>query len=283
MRSRNMQALTDDVREEYPGVVIYGIGDAAHQLSPSDHNEDDTPGSNPEQFDADNVPEHRAIDVMLGPNFSSYDASSLVSRVVSSPSARPRLHYVIWNRRIWTRENGWVGEYFDGDPHDDHIHFSGWAPDDENGASWPEVHGDVSLPPNSLTGEDDMFFFVQRENFPAIYLSNGLVQRWVRNEKDFANLRLQAHNGTMKIWANGDQNVIVTSLEELVAWGVVLGDSPDFPASAKEDKPVTLTEEDRTAVATAVYDAVNEQVEGLKTKLDNVLTRLAKAGDALDG
>ena len=64
MRSKNMQVLTDDVKQRHPGVVIYGIGDDAHKKRRSGHNEDDTPGSLPEREDADNKPEHRAIDIM---------------------------------------------------------------------------------------------------------------------------------------------------------------------------------------------------------------------------
>jgi hypothetical protein len=33
------------------------------------------------------------------------------------------LWYIIWNRGIWTRENGWRRQYYDGsNPHTDHLH-----------------------------------------------------------------------------------------------------------------------------------------------------------------
>ena len=140
MRAANMQALTNDMMRRYPGMTIYGIGDAAHKLSPSDHNEDDTPGSLSEQTDADNVPEHRAIDCMLTAGFTHQEADSLVQRVVADPTSRRRLHYVIWNRHIWEADAGWQMLNYDGDnPHTDHVHFSGLASNDEDASGWPVV------------------------------------------------------------------------------------------------------------------------------------------------
>lgn len=147
MRAKNMQALTNDIKTRHPGVVIYGIGDEAHKLAQSDHNEDDTPGSRPAQHDADNVPEHRAIDVMVGPKFTKDDCNRLVANLVNDASARSRLYYIIWNGRIWSRSNNWVPQPFFDDPHYDHGHFSGWAADDENGAGWPAVNGNPSPQP----------------------------------------------------------------------------------------------------------------------------------------
>ncbi|MET8265931.1 hypothetical protein ABZU92_18285 [Micromonospora arida] len=139
-RAANMQALTNDVKREFPGVVVYGIGDDAHKKNKSGHNEDDTPGSKPELEDSDSRPEHRAIDIMLGKAFTKADADALVDRLVADPKARARLYYVIWNGYIWSRSNGWRGTKYTGsDQHRDHVHASGWAADDENTASWPAV------------------------------------------------------------------------------------------------------------------------------------------------
>ncbi|MDG4809947.1 hypothetical protein O7634_24615 [Micromonospora sp. WMMD1120] len=146
-RAANMQALTNDVKREFPGVVVYGIGDAAHKLRASDHNEDDTTGSRAAQSDPDGRAEHRAIDIMLGKAFTKADADALVARLVADPRARGRIYYVIWNGYIWSRSNGWrKTKYTGSDQHTDHIHVSGWAADDENTASWPAV----------ATREDDM-------------------------------------------------------------------------------------------------------------------------------
>lgn len=146
MRARNMQALTDDTKRRHPGVVIYGVGDDAHKLRYSDHNEDDTEGSKAPQSDADNVPEHRAIDVMLGAAFSKAQALAYIADLLADPAALKRLYYIIFDGHIWSRSNNWVRRDFDGDPHTDHIHVSGWAADDENAAPWPAVYGgDMSL------------------------------------------------------------------------------------------------------------------------------------------
>lgn len=142
MRARNMQALTDDTKAEFPGIVIGGKGDPAHQEHASDHNEDDTPGSKPAQSDADDVPEHRAIDPMIGPAFTKADAQAYVEALLADPAALARLAYIIWNRSIWSRKNGWQRQDYTGsDPHTNHVHVSGHASDDENAASWPAVKG----------------------------------------------------------------------------------------------------------------------------------------------
>lgn len=145
MRARNMQALTDDTQQRHPGVTIYGVGDAPHRLRISDHNEDDTPGSKAAQTDADNIPEHRAIDVMLGPHFTKAQADAYVADLLADPAALARLIYIIFNGDIWERKNGWERRDQVGDQHTDHVHLSGYAPDDENSAGWPAVTGGTGM------------------------------------------------------------------------------------------------------------------------------------------
>ena len=136
-RSTNMQRLTDQLKARYPGVVIYGIGDTAHKRSASGHNEDDTPGSKPEDEDADNKPEHRAIDVMLGPRFPRAAAWALVAALVTVPANQRRLLYVIFEGSIWRAKGGWKRERYTGsNPHTDHPHVSGEADNDEDGSNW---------------------------------------------------------------------------------------------------------------------------------------------------
>lgn len=140
MRARNMQALTDSTARRHPGVVIYGKGDAAHALRYSDHNEDDTPGSLAAQSDADTVPEHRAIDIMLGSAFTATQARQFVDGLLGDPAALRRLKYIIFDGSIWSRSNGWArADYTGDDQHTDHVHVSGDAADDENAATWPAV------------------------------------------------------------------------------------------------------------------------------------------------
>lgn len=150
MRSLSMQALTDAVKRRKPGVVVYGKGDAAHALRVSGHNEDDTPGVRAEQSDADSIPEHRAIDIMLGPAFTKADAYELIEDLLADQTALARLIYFIFDGHIWSKSRDWVKREFDGDNHSDHIHLSGDADDDENAAPWPAAEGDDMTPAELL-------------------------------------------------------------------------------------------------------------------------------------
>lgn len=141
MRAPNMQAATDDTRSRYPGVTVYGKGDPDHAARSSDHNEDDTPGIRTPQVDDDSIPEHRAIDVMIGPAFSKAQADAYVARLLADPAALARLVYIIWNGSIWSRKTNWERRDQVGDQHTDHVHLSGDAKQDANAASWPAING----------------------------------------------------------------------------------------------------------------------------------------------
>ncbi len=133
MRARNLQTLTDQLKLKYKGVTIYGIGDDAHKTRISDHNEDDTPGVRAEQSDADNIPEHRAIDVMIGAAFDRQDAQELFDELTQNSSNQKRLKYVIYNHKIAKASENWKVQPYDGDdPHETHVHASGLAAQDEN-------------------------------------------------------------------------------------------------------------------------------------------------------
>jgi hypothetical protein len=137
MRSKNMQVLTDQVKKLRPDMVIYGIGDKKHQQEVSGHNEDDTPNVRAEDQDADNIPEHRALDFMLSDKFSETDANHLVADLVNEPENRARLLYVIHDGKEWSRSNGWEVKPYKGEnPHTDHVHASGKATDDDNETPW---------------------------------------------------------------------------------------------------------------------------------------------------
>ena len=143
-----MDALYHDGLTVWPGMTIFWIGDLAHQGEVSGHNPDDTPRVQAEQTDADNDPEVRALDFMLGSKFSAEGARELVEALIRGVAKR-RLYYVIYNRRIYRRATGFVPEpYSGGDPHTNHVHVSGHASDDENGAPWTSVL--------ALAEEDDM-------------------------------------------------------------------------------------------------------------------------------
>jgi hypothetical protein len=145
MRSAAMQSLTNDIKARHPGVTIYGIGDDAHKTRYSDHNEDDTPGSKAAQSDPDNVPEHRAIDVMLGPALNKSQMQTIIDEILADQFDLSRLLYINFLNYQWSRSSGWTRHDNSDDPHPDHAHFSGYAPQDENGAGWLTGGTEVEL------------------------------------------------------------------------------------------------------------------------------------------
>lgn len=133
-RSRNMQKLTDEVKDDHSGVTIYGVGDEAHKLRPSAHNEDDTKGSKPNQEDSDTKPEHRGIDVMVGKAFTKSDGDALVGHLLKYH--KDRLNGIIWYGKQWWRSTGFKEQPRTTDQHKDHVHIEGVASDDDNTAPW---------------------------------------------------------------------------------------------------------------------------------------------------
>lgn len=112
------------------------IGDAAHMTGTSGHNPDDTPGVKAERQDADNIPEVRAADV----DSRGVDMERAVQAVLHNEPLLGRLIYIIFNRRIWSKSNGWKQETYTGsDPHDTHAHFSGDPASDEDGRPWQSI------------------------------------------------------------------------------------------------------------------------------------------------
>lgn len=136
MRAKNMQKLTDQTKAKYPGVTVYGIGDAAHKQQSSDHNEDDTPGVRTPQTDSDNVQEHRAIDVMLGKSFTKAQADAYVKDLTTKPENQARLTLVIFNGYEYSKRTGFTKVARSTDRHEDHVHASGLASDDDNTEDW---------------------------------------------------------------------------------------------------------------------------------------------------
>jgi len=189
MRSANMQALTNDLKNRYPGIIIYGIGDASHRLETSDHNEDDTAGVRTDQTDADTVPEHRAIDAMLSGTFTHDEADHLVAKMVSDPATRDRLYYVIWNHHIWRRKGNWVQESYTGsNPHTDHVHVDGYAPNDEDSSGWPVVYVATGSGPTPSTPPP---VFVE--------LKRGSIGPAVNNLQQFLRNNFQAYRHSVSV------------------------------------------------------------------------------------
>jgi hypothetical protein len=103
------------------------IGDGEHSTSPSDHNPDET-GYVEGESDSDNINEVHARDVdARGPWKTGWSAERIVQVILARcrSGAEKRLRYIIFNRRIWSRDDGWIQRaYSGGDSHSTHIHFS---------------------------------------------------------------------------------------------------------------------------------------------------------------
>ncbi len=156
-RSVSIDVLYNNALTVWPGMTIFWIGDYQHTQEISGHNPDDTPGVQAEQTDADNDPEVRALDFMIGPKFTASDAQALTHALVTGVD-RNRLYYVIYNHLIYKRSNNYEPTAYTGiDPHTDHVHASGRAVDDDNSANWKSVL--ALLPQEQYEGETMRFMF----------------------------------------------------------------------------------------------------------------------------
>jgi len=153
----------------WPGMEIGWIGDLSHQGEVSGHNPDDYAPLQAEQVDADNDPEVRALDFMIGPKFSADDAKALTHALVTGLD-RDRLYYVIYNHLIYKRSNSYQPAPYTGtDPHTNHVHASGRAVDDENSSDWKSV---LAL---QETGEKPMRFIFADDLDGITDLASGRV------------------------------------------------------------------------------------------------------------
>ncbi|GAA0471634.1 hypothetical protein Ade02nite_51120 [Paractinoplanes deccanensis] len=101
------------------------IGDAAHQATQSDHNDDEV--GNVPIHDADRIHEVHAIDVDVDLREPGLTMEMVVQFLLKRcrSGAEKRLRYIIYNRRIWQQSNGWAQQAYHGsNPHDHHAHFS---------------------------------------------------------------------------------------------------------------------------------------------------------------
>lgn len=106
------------------------IGDAAHQQSVSDHNDDEV-GRVP-TYDTDSKHEVHALDVDADLRLSDLTMEDVVQYLLAecrksgtSGRDRGRLKYMIFDKRIWEASTGWSQRAYTGSsPHTAHAHFS---------------------------------------------------------------------------------------------------------------------------------------------------------------
>lgn len=230
--SASIASLRAAILAVWPGTVIGGIGDTAHQAEVSDHNPDDTPGVKAAQTDPDSRPEWRALDVMLGPTFNRDDGHALVRSLIGDRTAQGRLFCVIFDRLFIGRSTRWDAVPYEGsDPHTGHVHISGWAGDDENGADWPTVRALGA----SMTMAD---------------VTDGLAdpQPW---KSPGAQAHAQAHG------EGGEQSLrkMVEWLLDSVRYGAFPADHPGFPVRLAEPVQAVV---DQAMVDQAVRTALSD-------------------------
>lgn len=111
--ARSLEVLSAEIKSKYPNTTIWTIGDESHQSGWSDHNPND-----------DNVV--CAIDVN---GDGGLDLGEFVERLLSRPHVN--LRYVIFNRKIYQRKNGFDQQDYNGvNAHKTHVHASvGNGPD----------------------------------------------------------------------------------------------------------------------------------------------------------
>lgn len=112
--AHNLAVREASVKHCWPDMVVYAIGDQAHQAEASDHNPDSRGIVH-------------AIDIMTETDSGHGGAAAkILAWLLSNPRD---LQYVIHDRRIWgVNSGGWSGPgqaYTGPDPHTNHIHVSG--------------------------------------------------------------------------------------------------------------------------------------------------------------
>lgn len=111
--------LRDEVNEEFPNrdkTSDGWIGDASHAARPSDHNPDWNASGRAKGI-------VRAIDI--DNNGAPNERNELVNKVLKAAIGDPRVWYVIYARKIYSRTYGWRARAYTGsNPHDHHIHVS---------------------------------------------------------------------------------------------------------------------------------------------------------------
>lgn len=104
----NLDSRSSSIKDVYPGITIWSIGDQSHQSGTSDHNPD-----------AREIV--HALDVMTYSNMDQ--GRAVLDWCLSDPTD---LEYVIFDRHIYERDNGFESRSYSGsDPHTDHVHISG--------------------------------------------------------------------------------------------------------------------------------------------------------------
>lgn len=166
--AKSLQQLEKELQASYPGTTTWELGDKAHQGTWSDHNPNDSGVV-------------CAKDILADGGLS---LQRLADHLVAHP--HPNLRYVIFNRRIAERSNGFDWKAYNGkSPHDKHLHVSvGNGPDGrgtrdyDSTASWriAEIKdGKPSVPakpskPTTPNNDEEYDMPTQRRGAKGLYV-----------------------------------------------------------------------------------------------------------------
>lgn len=209
------------------------IGDEAHQQNTSGHNPDDTPGSKAEYSDSDSIPEVRAIDVDKDLRQTGLTMQQCINKILASSNDLRRLKYIIFNRVIWSKSDGWrPREYTGSNTHEQHGHFSGDPNADESNEGWSilELGEDVAL-----TDDDVRRIWSYKWESPGLGQPPTTAMDWVKNA-------LSAYRESQAVRTDlAALSTAVAGGAQVIIDGVIAG-LPEGVALTKDDVKQCLTE-----------------------------------------
>lgn len=223
------------------------IGDAAHAAGTSGHNAESSGKS--EYTDGDKIDEVRAIDVDNDLKAPSVTMLKVIQKILATPNDLKRLKYIIYNRVIWSKSNGWRPRAYTGSsPHTEHAHFSGDPAYDENTTAWSvlTLEDDVALT------VDDIKALISYNLSPsgvkttvgqALLDAHRLWQAWPAHEKE-----CQA--------ANARANGVLTLTDVITSWSDVSPKGVQNNELADKLNALSVAGVDPAVVQAAVQAAV---------------------------
>lgn len=174
--AKSIAKLEDEIETSFPGTTVWDIGDEAHQSTWSDHNPNE------------------CCDVVCGADVKGDGGITLprfVRHLIADP--HPNLRYVIFNHKIYERDNDFEAEDYNGSSgHEEHAHVSvGNGPDGrsttgyDSTASWNIKglkDGTSSTPSSPSTGTsnlgDRMKEIQQGASGRIVRILQGLLCAW---------------------------------------------------------------------------------------------------------
>lgn len=223
------------------------IGDAAHAAGTSGHNPESSGKS--EYTDGDKIDEVRAIDVDNDLKAPSVTMLKIIQKILATPNDLKRLKYIIYNRVIWSKSNGWRPRAYTGSsPHTEHAHFSGDPAYDENVTAWSVL----TLEDNMALSEADIKALISYNLSPsgvkttvgqALLDAHRLWQAWPAHEKE-----CQA--------ANARANGVLTLTDVITAWSDVSPKGVQNNELADKLNSLSVAGVDPAVVQAAVQAAV---------------------------